>query len=397
MIRGLTLAICVCWAPQLALANDAGGIPIDRIQTGSKSDAGTSLAKEAPPPKPKVAQGPPPVAKMECAPNPVQIGQPLICTLTIIHRSDVSITVTSPSEIQTLKPEPAKPHGEGKLKSIRQLKITPDSMKKVHIKELAISWTESDESVGVLPIPEQRVVVSSMMVGVKDPKPRTYGTPSQTTVDFFEAHGPTPYRVTNWLLIITLLVIFGGGFGVLIGMWLNRWLRARNRVELPWVDPRPAHVIAFEALGKLTAERLPEQGLNEEYYVRLSEIVRGYFKRRYDINGLEMTSEEITAWTQSAQLSEEAKSAISHFLYETDIVKFANVKPSVAEIDAITHQATGLIELTQRPDADLEEQDRDPATQMVPRSSTIERSSAVTSSDSEGDMEEDHETSEGKT
>jgi hypothetical protein len=343
MIRTLIFAACAWWAPQVVLSADAG----EMMPKGDTKDAGVKAPQDNQPPKPKIAKGPPPAAKMECAPNPIQIGQPLICTLTIIHRADVSITVTSPSDIETLKPEPAKPHGEGQLKSIRQLKIMPNSMKKVHIKELAITWTESDESVGELPIPEQRVVVSSMMVGVKSPQPRTYSEPQDKTEQFFESHGPTPYRVTNWILIISLLVIFGGGFCVLLGIWLNRWLRARKRVELPWVDPRPAHVIAFEALEKLVTEHLPEQGLNEEYYVRLSEIVRGYFKRRYDINGLEMTSEEITVWAQQARLSEEAKSAISYFLYETDIVKFANVKPSVSEIDAITIQATALIELTQ--------------------------------------------------
>ena len=193
------------------------------------------------------------------------------------------------------------------------------------------------------------------MTGIPDPKPRTYLEPnaqledealSQARTVYFNVHGPTAYRVTNWALIITLIVVFGGGLFIAFGIWLNRWLRSRHQEEQEWVDPRPAHIIAFESLAALREARFAEQGLYEMYFVRISEIIRAYLKKRFGINGLEMTSQEIADWARSTALSPAEQSAINDFLYATDIVKFANVKPDETEIDIVTRQAHGLIELT---------------------------------------------------
>ena len=366
-----------------AWALDAG-LPVQRVDAG-KGKAVADAAKA----KPKVAKGPPPAAKMECAPNPVRIGEPLVCTLTIIHRNDVSITVTSPEDVRALPSSPAQAHGNGKLKSLRALQIMPASMKKVHVKDLVVVWTEADGSVGEYSIPAQRVVVQSVMTEVKEPKPKTYGEPQGEPQQFWGRHGPTPYVVTNWPLIITLLVLVGGGIGALIGIWLNRWLRGRRGEAAPWVDPRPAHVIALEGLQYLVAARLPEQGLYETYYVRLSEIIRGYLKRRYGINGLEMTSEEIRLWTETEQMEESARTAITDFLYETDIVKFANVKPSPAELDTVTRQARGLIALTQNDESDEPQEDVAEETELSPTASADGPTEAENGGDSPKETSEE--------
>ncbi|MEE2757788.1 MAG: hypothetical protein VYA30_14120 [Myxococcota bacterium] len=321
----------------------------------------------------KVAKGPPPAVKMVCLPNPVLIGQPVVCEMTIIHRDDVTLTVTSPADVTPLAASPAQAHGDGQLKSVRRFQVIPKSMKKVHIQQLVVVWTEADGGVGEHPVPGLRIPVQSLMTGVTDPKPRTYDRPGQDvdTADatkakerFFDAHGPTPYRVTNWPLLITLMVLFGGGAFTLLGIWLNRWLKARQAEPAPWVDPRPAHIIAYESLDILQADRLPEQDRFEDYYVRISEIIRAYLKKRYGINGLEMTSEEIRTWAARERLGPERERALTDFLYETDIVKFANVKPNMVEIEIITKQAHGLIELTRRRDAEPGEGVTEPMEEM---------------------------------
>ena len=60
-----------------------------------------------------------------------------------------------------------------------------------------------------------------------------------------------------------------------------------------------------------------------------------------------MANMVLEEWDRVTQLDETAQIAITDFLYETDIVKFANVTPSSDEIDTITRQARGLISLTQ--------------------------------------------------
>ena len=325
-----------------AAAQDAG--------TPTLGDSGVAASAET-----KVASGPPPTAKVECSPNPVLIGQPLLCEVTVVHRDDVSIKVTGPDDIEPLAPSPAIQHGSDLLKSVRQLRVIPKSMKKVQLEGLTVVWTETDGAIGELTLDKQIIPVASVMTGLTDPRPRTYLEPNmqlegdaltQAKSAFFNHHGPVAYRVTNWALIITLIVVFGGSLFIGLGVWLNRWLRSRQQEEEEWVDPRPAHIIAFESLAALKETRLPEQGLYEVYFVRISEILRAYLKKRFGINGLEMTSQEIADWARSEALAPEQQAAINDFLYATDIVKFANVKPDETEIDIVTRQAHGLIELT---------------------------------------------------
>ena len=76
------------------LAPDAG------LLTDSGPSVDAAVAKPAP-------TGPPPVATMECAPNPARMGEVVVCSLTVVHRTDVSITVTAPEEVVAQPPTPA--------------------------------------------------------------------------------------------------------------------------------------------------------------------------------------------------------------------------------------------------------------------------------------------------
>mgnify|MGYP001181648062 CR=1 FL=1 len=86
--------------------------------------------------------------------------------------------------------------------------------------------------------------------------------------------------------------------------------------------------------------------LVKDYYFRLSEIVRGYLERRFGINGLEMTSDEIRRWLHSNTFTAEIRLSIDDFLGETDLVKFADFSPDDAATETVTRLARGLITLT---------------------------------------------------
>ena len=138
---------------------------------------------------------------------------------------------------------------------------------------------------------------------------------------------------------------------VMIGIFLlaRRFLR-KPEVEVEWVDPRPAHVIAFERLDKLQADDLPGNGDVKGYYTRLSEIVRFYLELRYGFTALEMTSDEIREQVEQFSLTGKARVGIHDFLSESDLVKFAGFSPEQSAIDTIMRLARGRIELTRAPD-----------------------------------------------
>jgi len=326
----------------------------------AQPDAGA--VADAAPPGPPPAEGPPPAIKIECAPSPVRIGERLTCTLTAVHRADVSIEVTAPERFEPGPLEPAATRDDGLLQTVRTLTVRPDAMRKVRVRGLQVVYTEAGGGQGTVAVPPQVVPTQSVLTGVDEPVFRTFETPTggAETPDaaaaadgFFARHGPVPFRVFNWPLFIALCVLGGLGLGVGIGVLVKRYLDANQTDPGPPVDPRPAHIIAYAELEALLAERLPAEGRVGEFYVRLSEIVRRYLGRRFGVDAPEMTSDQIRTWAtlQAERFGAEVRLGLDDFLAETDLVKFADFSPTESEIDTVVRQARGLISLTRVPDA----------------------------------------------
>ncbi len=132
----------------------------------------------------------------------------------------------------------------------------------------------------------------------------------------------------------TLLVAIAAGVLLVLAALalLVRWVnRPRAAAVLP---PRPPHELALEALARLHGGRLVEAGRTEEYYVRLSAIVREYVEARFGLRAPEMTSEEFLQGAQrTAQLTPPQRALLGEFLGEADLVKFARHRPSPADAE----------------------------------------------------------------
>ena len=318
------------------------------------ADAGVAAAV-SPDGGPAPAKGPPPEVRLECAPNPVRIGDTLTCTLQAAHRDDVSVSVTAPAELVPEQRAPlADQAGEaqrgptGKLITTRVFTQQVRTMKPLKVKGLTVVWREAEGGEGRLEVPAETIPVQSVLGTEAAPKWRTFDEPGEEApVDFWSRRGPMAFLVTNWPLVIALGALLVVTVGVGVGVLVKRRLDARFVDTGPPVDPRPAHVIAYEKLDWLAAEQLPAAGLVMDYYVRLSEIVRDYLERRYHFGALEMTSEEIRAEVAVLGLSGDARLGVDDFLNETDLVKFADFAPSESEIDTVMRLARGLVAQTQ--------------------------------------------------
>lgn len=114
---------------------------------------------------------------------------------------------------------------------------------------------------------------------------------------------------------------------------------------------RPAHEIALEELKKLEEEKIWQQGNFKFYHTRLTDIIRAYLWHRYDINAMEMTTDEVLESHSIKQVDSESVGKLKYMLELADLVKFAKVIPVVNEneqtlaygYDFVT--ATKLIEL----------------------------------------------------
>lgn len=348
--------------------------------------AGEAPAPDPEPAGPPPAKGPAPAAKIECVPIPVQIGQPLTCTLTAVHPADVKVEVPLPDTLtqggsqygpladKAANRSKTETLPDGRVKTTRVFQTATYEALDLQVPALPLKWTEPGGGVGQTTVEGPRVPVTLITGATANADFRTFAAPlgersaeqaiegevnedatqdgeSKAAIDAFWAHhGPVPHRVTNWPLIIALIVLGAGALGFGIAWIVRRWMDNREVEEVPWVDPRPAHVIALEALEALAHEDLPGQGLTKAFYFRLSEIVRTYLERRFGFNALEMTSDEIRAWLPGLSLGLHAHRAVEDFLSETDLVKFAGFAPSEEAVETVMRAARGIVELTRAPD-----------------------------------------------
>ena len=113
---------------------------------------------------------------------------------------------------------------------------------------------------------------------------------------------------------------------VLAGVMLWRRLK-KKKEDMPPVDLRPPWEIAFEKLAVLKEKKLIESGEFKLYYIELTEIVRYYFSRMYNVDVMEMTTDEFLEKFSEIALPIGLYSACKNFFYHADLVKFAKHVP----------------------------------------------------------------------
>jgi hypothetical protein len=124
------------------------------------------------------------------------------------------------------------------------------------------------------------------------------------------------------------------------------WFRRRRRREAA-APPIPAHEWALAELARLVADDLVGHGLLQEYFYRISDVVRGYIERRFDVSAPEMTTEEfLAAASRDHRFESEHTDALTRFLTECDLVKYARHQPTTAECDGVHKAARRFIERT---------------------------------------------------
>jgi hypothetical protein len=150
-------------------------------------------------------------------------------------------------------------------------------------------------------------------------------------------HGMPPWV---WIVIASLV-----SFGLFGGMWW--WYRRRRPRAAALPPPQPAHVIALEALRRLQREDLIRRQRIEEFYVRLSDILRHYVEWRFGLRAPEQTTEEFLAVVLSTGgLIATHRDLLRTFLEHCDLVKFARHQPGPDDMQEALESARVFVEQT---------------------------------------------------
>lgn len=126
------------------------------------------------------------------------------------------------------------------------------------------------------------------------------------------------------LIIILLAYILA-----LITIWFILRKKYKNKEKQTEEQDKylPPHVRALFELDKLKSEKMWRAGKNKEYYTKLSDIIREYIQRRYQINALEMTTGEILPFFGKDKITQSVYLNLKQILQLSDLVKFAKYSP----------------------------------------------------------------------
>jgi hypothetical protein len=130
-----------------------------------------------------------------------------------------------------------------------------------------------------------------------------------------------------------------------LGVWW--FVRSRRRRAAIPPPPPPPHQWALDSLERLLAERLIEAGQVQEFFYRLSGIVRTYIELRFGLHAPEQTTAEfLNELQQGNELRFGHKDLLGDFLTSCDLVKYALHRPEGSHIDASIDAARRFIQET---------------------------------------------------
>ena len=128
------------------------------------------------------------------------------------------------------------------------------------------------------------------------------------------------WGILRWILLAVLV------FGLIdLGFWLlKKYDQLHKPAEAP-VDPellRPADEVALEKLDEIKAQKIWKDGKVKEYQTELTDVVREYIGRRFDVQSTEKTSDE-TLQAMKPLIEKDLYGRLKSMLQLADLVKFA--------------------------------------------------------------------------
>lgn len=229
--------------------------------------------------------------------------------------------VAAPAEFSSTSYEDAAPvlGKDGKVTRSRTYHLEPFLAGEYTIPPLTVSFwkeVEGEDEKSTIDTEPLNVTVTSVLAGNDAQNVKEIAGPVMV-------QNPVP-----WVLYSLLLVILALSAGA---AWWYKFVRVVPGPPPP--PPVPPHVRALEALEAIQREKLVEQGLYKEYYIRVSDVLRHYMEDEFQLRAPERTTEEFLAEIQhNAVLGLQEQLLLRAFLRHCDLVKFAKAEPSPEEI-----------------------------------------------------------------
>jgi hypothetical protein len=157
---------------------------------------------------------------------------------------------------------------------------------------------------------------------------------------------PRPQR-EEWVALERAMSwsVVGLAAGGLLAWLLLKWLR-RPRPVPPPPPPRPPWEVALERLDEARHAGLLQTQRFAEFFDRVNDAVREYLGARFGFDGLESTTDETLRALRRAPAFGVSLPEVAAFLQECDLVKFADMTPTLEECERALGQAERVVRAT---------------------------------------------------
>lgn len=258
------------------------------------------------------------------------IGDPVTYTVTVEHAPDIQIlsSIPSPSSeiLEIKKVEDIQKKGKKTIITGRKFILTSFRLGEFILDPVTIRYRKGDQ-------PEKSVQTNKLYLTVKSV---AEGEPQE---DIRDVKTVVPYKLRLGKLFATILIL-----GLLTaGYFLFQAFRKRKGALQPALPPMTPEEEALQHLSELFESDLFKRGFIKMYYLRLSEILRVYFEKRYTILAVELTTAEILRALRPQHLDTGLFQKIQYVLESSDLAKFAKWVPAPTEVLQINKQAQEII------------------------------------------------------
>lgn len=168
-------------------------------------------------------------------------------------------------------------------------------------------------------------------------------------IDTTMAYKPIKTPIRQGITLIEASTFAGGaiilaGLILLVIYLINRSKNKDKIKKEEYIPEIPAIVTARERLSQLKDANLWQAGKSKEYYTDLTDIAREYLEGQFDIDAIEMTSDEILEEVKKLQIDKLILNKLEHTLITADLVKFAKANPDPIENETAFSNINSFVE-----------------------------------------------------
>lgn len=262
------------------------------------------------------------------------VGDSIKLTLSVTHPADQHVILPqlesswgdlivhsqSPSEIVT------NPDGTKTTSQVIDVRLfTPGTFT---TPALPITLSDNNGQLSEVTAPPVSLIINSVLVE------------GDTELRDIKPQAELPYtNLVPWILGGILIA------GTLGGTALWRRRRRANLAQAA-IDNRLPHEVALDELERISKLGLPKSGHFKEHYTLVSDTIRIYMERTFQIPVMERTTSEIRSRLSGTAITPEVSRQFIFFLDESDLVKFSKFTPDAASAYQLLETGRQIVEAT---------------------------------------------------